>query len=125
MTSQTSTDRELLDACADNDRRAQYQLHQRYYGRMLGVCLRYIRKREVAEEVLNEAFCKIFQKATTYRGEGDVAAWMIKLTVYTAIDQVRKEAKYKQVFFPGLVPDRPIENEVLGNMDAEALLELI
>lgn len=119
------TDEELLSAAGLGDAKAQYKLHQRYYGKLLGVCMRYARSRQDAEEIVNEAFCKIFMNTAQYRGEGKVGAWMRRITVYTAIDQVRKDTRYKKVFFPAFIPDTPIQNEALSNLGVEELVQLI
>jgi len=119
------TDLTLLNTAGKGDTVAQYKLHQRYYGKLLGVCMRYARSREDAEEMVNEAFCKIFMNTRQYRGEGEVGAWMRRITMYTAIDQVRKNARYRKVYFPAFFPDIPIQNEALSNLGVEELVNMV
>lgn len=119
------TDVELLRLSGIGNRKAQYQLHERHYGRMLGVAMRYAGSRENAEEIVSEAFIKIFDSADQFGGRGTVVGWMDKITFYTAIDYVRKFTRYKKVYFPGMVPDQPIHNLALANLAASELLALL
>lgn len=119
------TDLELLQRCANNDSKAQFLLHKRHYGLLLVIGMRYTKSREDAEEVISEAFYKIFQNASNYKGKGTVVSWMSRITINTALDQVRKTNKYRSVFFPGKIPDRPIKNTALTNLGTERLIELI
>jgi hypothetical protein len=60
----------LIQGCLQNDRIAQRQLYNFYAPVMLGVCMRYSKTREEAEEILQEGFLKVFTKIDTYKFEG-------------------------------------------------------
>lgn len=64
-----------------------------YYGKMLGVCLRYISDRDSAEEVLQEGFIKIFDKLDAFDYKGSFEGWMKRIMANTAIDSIRKHKK--------------------------------
>ena len=64
-----------------------------YYGKMLGVCLRYINDRDSAEEVLQEGFIKIFDKLDAFDYKGSFEGWMKRIMANTAIDSIRKHKK--------------------------------
>ena len=48
--------KEIIAGCLQNKRKAQQELFQFFYGRMLTVCLRYTNDRDTAQEVLQEGF---------------------------------------------------------------------
>ena len=52
------TDKEMLDGCKANNRFMQEQLFKKYYGTMLGICMRYAKDRQEAEEMLLARFGK-------------------------------------------------------------------
>ena len=60
----------LVKRCLANDRAAQEQLYKRYYGRMMGTCMRYLGNEDDASEVLNLGFLKVFQNLDRFGGEG-------------------------------------------------------
>ena len=60
---------------------------------MLGVCMRYSRDRDSAEEVLQEGFIKIFEKLDRFDYKGSFEGWMRRIMANTAIDSIRKSKK--------------------------------
>ncbi len=60
---------------------------------MLGVCMRYSKDRDSAEEVLQEGFIKIFEKLDRFDYKGSFEGWMRRIMANTAIDSIRKSKK--------------------------------
>ena len=69
----------------------QHELYQRYAPKMFGVCLRYAGNTEEAEDILQEGFIKVFNKMSSYRGEGSFEGWIRRIFVNTAIEHFRKK----------------------------------
>ncbi|MDB4516548.1 RNA polymerase sigma factor [Crocinitomicaceae bacterium] len=85
--------KEIISGCIRQDRRAQEELFKLFYGKMLGVCMRYARDRDSAEEMLQEGFIKIFDKLEAFDNKGSFEGWMRRIVANTAIDQIRKSKK--------------------------------
>ena len=68
--SKQSTDAQLVAGCCQQHRLAQQHLYRRYYGQLLGVCMRYTAHRDEAEAILNQAFLKNFPKNRRVRRAG-------------------------------------------------------
>ncbi len=85
--------KELISGCIKNDRRSQEELFKLFYGKMLGVCMRYARDRDTAEEMLQEGFIKIFDKLEAFDYKGSFEGWMRRIVSNTAIDNIRKAKK--------------------------------
>lgn len=83
----------VIEGCLNNDRRSQEQLFQLYYGKLIVVTLRYIKDRDTAEEVLQNAFIKIFEKLDAYDFKGSFDGWSRRIVANTAIDFIRKSKK--------------------------------
>ncbi|MBK8556946.1 MAG: RNA polymerase sigma factor [Lewinellaceae bacterium] len=81
----------LAEACRKGDGRAQRRLWELYKNGIFGICLRYSNTRPEAEDLLQEAFVRIFQHIGSYRGEGSLEGWMRKVAVRTAIYHVNKK----------------------------------
>lgn len=80
---------QLIRQCVHNDRLAQRQLYELYAPNMLGVCLRYAKTREEAEEILQEGFLKVFTKINQFNYEGSFEGWVRKIMVNTALEKLR------------------------------------
>lgn len=115
-----------------NERRAQEELFKLYYGKMLGVCMRYATDRDSAEEVLQEGFIKIFDKLDAFDYKGSFEGWMRRIVANTAIDSIRRSKKnpfltdkdedFKMGAENPMVEQEEIE---LGELKAEIALEAI
>lgn len=81
---------ELVQRCLKNDRKAQRQLYERYGPVMKMVCLRYLFEKQLAEEVLNRDFFKVFTKMKDYTGEGSLEGWIRRVMVNESLNENRK-----------------------------------
>ncbi len=88
------TELELIAACKRHERRAQQSFFDRYSPFLFGVCKRYIRNREDAEEVLGEAFYKILTNIENFKAEGNFEGWMRRITVNEALMFLRKQHNF-------------------------------
>ena len=55
--------------------------------------MRYAKDRMEAEDVLQMAYIKIFQKVKEYRGDGSFEGWIRRIMVNTAIESYRKNLR--------------------------------
>lgn len=79
-----------LKACAMGDKQALRGIYTRECGRMLGVCLRIVRHRQIAEDVIHDAFLNIWTRAASFDGaRGSALGWMYSIVRYQALNVVR------------------------------------
>jgi RNA polymerase sigma-70 factor (ECF subfamily) len=72
------------------DKTALAYLYDSYAGALLGVIARIVRKEEMAEEVLQDVFLKIWDRIDSYdRGKGKLFTWMVNIARNQAIDKTR------------------------------------
>ncbi|MBK8922042.1 MAG: RNA polymerase sigma factor [Saprospirales bacterium] len=84
------TENNLITALTRQERWAQHQLYEQYYGKMMGVCLRYAGSRDEALDLLHEGFIKVFQNISRYKAGTSLTAWIRTIMVNTCIDYYRK-----------------------------------
>jgi RNA polymerase sigma-70 factor (ECF subfamily) len=84
---------QLIDGCIEGNRKAQRQLFERYSPTMLGICLRYTRSTEEAEDVMQEGFIKVFTHIETFRRQGSFEGWIKRIMVNTALNYYHKNQK--------------------------------
>jgi RNA polymerase sigma-70 factor (ECF subfamily) len=88
------TEEIMLQGCLDNLSIAQEALYNRFSPRMLGVCYRYARNREDAEDMLQEGFMKVYSQIHQYKGAGALEGWIRKIVVHTCINILKKNKKF-------------------------------
>ncbi|MEZ4918823.1 MAG: RNA polymerase sigma factor [Saprospiraceae bacterium] len=84
---------QFIAALVRQERWAQQQLYEEYYGKMMGVCLRYAGSRDEALDLLHEGFIKVFQNIGKYKVGTSLSAWIRTIVVNTCIDYYRKAVR--------------------------------
>ncbi len=88
------TEELMLAGCLKNNAAAQEALYNRFSPRMLGVCYRFAKNREDAEDMLQEGFIKVFTQMHQYRNEGALEGWIRRIVVHTCINNLKKNKKF-------------------------------
>ncbi len=88
------TELELIEACKRQDRRAQQLLFDRYSPTMYGVCMRYVKSREDAEDILVEAFFKVLTNIQNFKSEGSFEGWIRRIVVNESLMFLRKQHNF-------------------------------
>ena len=119
------TEAELVRGCIEEKRSFQEALFNRYAPKMLSVCRRYARHELEAEDLLQDAFVRIFDKLGTFRGDGSLEGWIRRIVVHISIRNYRKSSFKNEQFGYDHLPEEPIEEEALSRLNAEELLKMI
>lgn len=85
----------MIVACLREERWAQKLLYESYYGKMMGVSLRYSNNVEDARDIINEGFVKVFRYLDRYKVGTSLESWMRRIMINTSIDYYRKELRHK------------------------------
>jgi RNA polymerase sigma-70 factor, ECF subfamily len=84
---------QLLRRTAWRDRAAFAALYAQTSAKLFGIALRIMQRREAAEEVLQEAFVAVWQRAEDYDpARGSAIGWLVTIVRHTAIDQLRRSS---------------------------------
>jgi len=83
-----------LLACARGDHRALHQLYEQDSSRLLGVALRITRNKALAEDIVHDAFIKIWHGAHSFDPlRGSARGWVFSVTRHLALDVVRSAGR--------------------------------
>jgi len=83
----------LISKSKKGNQRAQHELYELFAPKMLSVCRQYIKRREVAEEVMLGGFLKVFTHLSSYKNEGSFEGWIRRIMVNESISQLRRDKK--------------------------------
>lgn len=115
----------LIRECLKGNGSAQRQLYDTFSRQMLGVCYRYTKNFEDAEDILQEGFIKAFKNLHQYKGDGELGGWIRRIMVNSALDFLKR--KYLDVSILNqddhLHPISDDNPEI--NLDAKQLIQLI
>lgn len=88
------SDEEIIKGCIDGDKKFQHLLYEKYASSMLGVCIRYFKDTEEAEDALQEGFIKVFKNIKKFRFEGSFEGWIRRIMINTALNYYRSNLKH-------------------------------
>ncbi|HHG83363.1 MAG TPA: sigma-70 family RNA polymerase sigma factor [Bacteroidetes bacterium] len=116
----------LIAGCLKGSLRHQRELYDRYSGRMMGICMRYAGSEEEAEDILQEGFVIVFRKIDTYRGTGELGAWIRRVFVNAALMNYRRNKKHRlQTDFSDVAYMQEASDNVLQEMSAADLMQMV
>ena len=104
---------QLIEGCINGSRKAQEDVFNAMYRRLLGVCARYAKDDDDAKDILQNGFIKVFKSIENYKGDGSFEGWIKRIVINTAIDHYRRK-KVKP-----LVVDSEMTDRVGSNMEDE------
>jgi RNA polymerase sigma-70 factor (ECF subfamily) len=106
----------LLDSCRKGDALAQHRLFHAYVKAMYSTALRIVQQQDEAEDVVQEAFIKAFNKLGSFKEEGSFGSWLKRIVVNTALNKVNR----RKISWVGISE----REEALADPDTEVMLEL-
>lgn len=122
-----ANEEEIIKGCKAGDRQSQKALYMRFSAKMYGVCLRYTKNREEAEDLLQDGFVKVFNNIKQYAGAGSFEGWIRRIMVNTALEFLRKKKLEFSSFDVLHAEDSSFENapEALSKIALNDLLAFI
>jgi RNA polymerase sigma-70 factor, ECF subfamily len=91
------TDTDLIQAVVAGDTRALETLYDRYSRVVYSFALRILGDPQIAEEVLQEVFIKVWQQGGAFSSQrGAFVTWLLSITHNLSIDEVRKRNRRPQ-----------------------------
>lgn len=94
-----ATDRMLLQRMTDGDRAALAVLYRSYHGRLCRFLSRLTRRPDLIEEVINDCFWIVWQKAASFQGASLVSTWIMGIAYRCGLKALRQRG------------DEPVDDE--------------
>lgn len=99
---------QIIEGCKKQEAKYQKILYERFYGYALKIAFRYVYRYEIAVNVTNDSFVKVFKHVGRFRYEEEdfperlLMAWMKRIVINTSIDELRKNNMTPEI---GGIPD--------------------
>ena len=106
---------------AKGNRKAQQELFDMFPPKMMRVCRQYLKRNDLAEEVMLNGFFKVFTKIDMYSGQGSFEGWIRRIMINESLTALRKENKLQYA------AEDELENtlEYSDSFDSELTIEEI
>ncbi len=116
----------ILEGCLKGNLKAQRELYECFAGKMLGVCMRYASNREEAKDMLHDGFIKVFTKLDSFSGTGPLEAWVRRIMVNTALEQLRKnDILHDTIDYDGTTDHLEANVDIISDLTRNELMQII
>lgn len=88
------SDKELVRIILKGNQSAYADLIDRHKVFVFNLSLRMLKQRELAEEVAQDVFIKVYRKLNTYKGDSKFSSWLYSIAYRTCLDQIKKEKRH-------------------------------
>lgn len=120
------SEEEILRGCRKNKRQYQEILYRKYARKMYGICMSYAGNRDMAQDMLQDAFIKVFSNIKKFKMEGSLEGWIRRIVSNTAVDQLRKQTRnYRFIVDTEEEPEETFEPDVLEKLKAQDVLDIV
>ena len=99
LRSMEPTDAELIAAVLRGDAASFEPLVKKYSPRVFGTARRYARRESEVEDIVQEVWTKAYTHLSAFRGEAPFEHWLMRLTVRTCYDFLRKHQRNREASF--------------------------
>ncbi len=90
MREKVDINQSLVAGCRRGDAKAQFELYRLHSRYMYNVAYNLLRHTAEAEDAMQEAFLRAFQKIETFKGEVSFATWLRRIVVNKCLDILRQ-----------------------------------
>ena len=82
---------QIINECTKQNTKAQEQLYRLLAPKLFGVCLKYSRNYEEAQDNLQESFLLIFEKIGQFKNKGSFEGWAKRVVINYTLQQYRNQ----------------------------------
>lgn len=124
-------EQDLLTGCVNGDREAFESLYTQNQKRVFSVALNFFGgNEELAKDITQQVFLKIFYKINEFRGEAEFTTWIYRITINACLDEQRKTRRFisfediLEVFSVKKTQDEKVYRREIGSEIQEAVSKL-
>jgi len=97
---------DIVKYCIQGNKEAEERLFMRYANKIYTICLRYVRQKEEAKDLMQECFISLFNNLAKYDPEkGQFEGWMYRVCTNVVLKKIRKKKHDITYVFPDYLPE--------------------
>ena len=97
-------ERLIVQRVKAGDQQAFEVLYRRYVSSVYRQAIKLVGNEAEAEEVVQEVFLTLYEKAKTFRGDSAFSTWLYRLTLNTTLMKLRRRKRSKEVAIEDYLP---------------------
>lgn len=119
-------DIDIVKGCLNGDEKAFRMVYELFAPKMLPLCLRFFKSRDLAEDVLQESFITVFDKLYQFNESGPLESWIRKIVLHKCIHESKRENRLLSLTGIQVADDIEFNfDEQILDLNKEEIIELI
>jgi RNA polymerase sigma-70 factor (ECF subfamily) len=116
----------ILKGCKNGDKAAQRQFYEVFKKLVFSVVMRYAKDVPEAEDMMQDAFIKLYRDLYQYQPSGALGAWVRRVTVNTALMHLRKKkVLYSEIELYDLPEIHHSSSDVFDTIGAAEIMKMV
>ena len=119
-----SDNEKLIRKCQQKSQKAFEELYRKFSPLVYGICLRYAKNRDEAQDILQDCFIKIMDKIGDFRFEGSFEGWLQRMAVNESLNHLKLvwNSVSEMSDDDDAIDECP---DIVSDMSAQELMEII
>ena len=120
-----SDNEKLIRKCQQKSRKAFEELYRKFSPFVYGICLRYAKDRDEAQDILQDCFIKVMDRIEEFRFEGSFEGWLQRMAVNESLNYLRLGRSSFSELDENDADAEDVSSDIVSNMSARELLDAI
>ena len=121
----TDQEKDIVKGCQKGDRKMQQLLYSKYSRSMYAVAVRYTKMQQEAEDIIQEAFIKVFKNIDKFRQDSSLGYWIKRIVINTALNHQRSKLYLYPMVDVHEMTNKPSEELIISDFSHQELIEMI
>jgi len=121
----TENERNIIKGCQKGDRKMQRLLYDKYSRSMYAVAVRYTKMQQEAEDIIQEAFIKVFKNIKKFRQDSSLGYWIKRIVINTALNHQRSKLYLYPMVDVNEMLDSPSEELIISDFSHQELIGMV
>lgn len=117
------SDTSIISGCKKGQESAYKALVEKYSPDLMAVCVRYMKDKEHAKDVLQDSLIKIIRNIDSYRDQGSFRNWLVTITVNTCLKEIKKYRHLEDI--SSILTEESREMSVTDDLNIQDVLNLV
>jgi RNA polymerase sigma-70 factor (ECF subfamily) len=87
---------ELINKLKEKDEHSFRVIFEENKRKVINTCFRIVNNTEIAEDLTQEVFIKVYQSVANFRGESKLSTWIFRIAVSKSLDYLRSQKRKKR-----------------------------
>jgi RNA polymerase sigma-70 factor, ECF subfamily len=90
---------ELINRLKTRDDSAYRFIMEKYQGPILNCCFKFLKNKEIAEDVTQEVFLEVYKSIDRFRSESRFSTWLFRIAITKSLDYLKSMKRKKRAGF--------------------------